>query len=275
MSTSDVVFAGPVPALYERLLVPILFAPYAADLAERAARLAPRRILETAAGTGAVTRLLAATLPSQVRILATDLNPAMLEAAKATIDDPRIDWRVADALSLPLEAGSVDLVLCQFGVMFFPDRRQGLREAHRVLAPGGRLLLNSWGRLEDNDFAAAVHEALAECFPRDPPLFLARTPHGYASFEQMRADVEAAGFVDVTATLVRRTGVAGSPAELARAFCQGTPLRGEIEARAPEGLEEVTKDVERALARRFGEGRQQGALAAIVASAATGSGDTA
>lgn len=267
MPANDTVFAGPIPELYERLLVPMIFAPFADDLAERVAALGPRRVLETAAGTGAVTRALAGRLPPEARVLATDLNPAMLEVAARSTDDPRIAWQPADALTLPVKDGSFDVVVCQFGVMFFPDKVRGLREARRVLAPGGTLLFNVWDRIENNDFAAAVSAALAARFPDDPPLFMRRTPHGHADLERLRADVEAAGFTDFAASVVRRVSRGGSAGEVASAYCQGTPLRGEIEARAPGRLDEVTRKVTEALARRFGDGPPTGRASAIVVSA--------
>lgn len=267
MPGNDTVFAGAIPDIYDRLMVPLIFAPYAEDLAARLAALAPSRVLETAAGTGAVTRLLAAQLPATTEIVATDLNPAMLERAARVIADPRLDWQVADALALPFEDGRFEAVACQFGVMFFPDKLRGFEEARRVLAPGGTLIFNVWDHLPANQFAAEVTEALAAAFPDDPPLFMARTPHGHAGLDRLRADVEAAGLRDFTAQVVRCRARAASAGDIAVAYCQGTPLRGEIEARAPGGLAEVTRAVEAALARRHGEGPVEGPISAIVVTA--------
>ncbi|GLK86798.1 class I SAM-dependent methyltransferase [Ancylobacter defluvii] len=267
MPGSDSVFAGAVPDIYDRLLVPALFAPFAADLALRVAALEPYRVLEIAAGTGAVTRALAERLPAQARIVATDLNPAMLETAARHGPDPRIRWQQADAMALPFEDGVFDAVICQFGVMFLPDKAQGLREVRRVLVPGGTLMFNVWDRLAVNDFAQATTEALAAVFPSDPPRFMARTPYGYSSLDKLYADVEAAGLADFAAAVVNHTGRMASARELAIGFCQGTPLRGEIEERAPGRLDEVTEAVVPMLKARFGPGTIEGRLRAIMASA--------
>jgi SAM-dependent methyltransferase len=266
-ATRDSVFAGPIPEIYERLLVPLLFAPYADDIAARVMALAPRRVLETAAGTGAVTRRIAALLPADGTLVATDLNPAMLEKAKSGATDPRIVWQPADALALPFEDASFDAVVCQFGVMFFPDRRQGFAEARRVLAPDGTLIFSVWDHLAANLLPAAASEALATLFPRDPPMFFARTPYGHASLDRLREEVEAAGFSGFTAEVVRRPGRAASAQEAGIAFCQGTPLRAEIEERAPGRLGEVTDKVAQALALRFGTGPIEGPLQALVMTA--------
>src|SRR5262245_29869689 len=169
MDSTDKAFTGSIAQLYERLLVPLIFAPYARDLAARIAQVRSRRILETAAGTGVLTRALAAQLPADGAITATDLNEPMLAQAKAVLPDPRVAWRQADALALPFEDSSFDVAACQFGVMFFPDRVKGHAEARRVLAPGGRLFFNVWDRIEDNEFADTITQALAEVFPNDPP----------------------------------------------------------------------------------------------------------
>src|SRR5437763_2941191 len=173
MSThaSDKVFAGSIPQIYEQYLVPLIFEPYAADLARRLASRKVTGILEIAAGTGVVTRALAAALPANVAIIATDLNQAMLDqAAKVAISRP-VEWRQADAMQLPFDDAAFDAVVCQFGAMFFPDKRKAYGEARRVLAPGGLFIFNVWDRIEENHFADAVTTAMASLFPTDPPRF--------------------------------------------------------------------------------------------------------
>lgn len=263
----DRVFAGAIPDIYERLLVPLIFAPFAADMAARVAALAPRRILETAAGTGAVTRRLAAALPPDVEIVATDLNPAMLEIGARGLADPRLRWQQADALALPFEDGAFDAVLCQFGIMFFPDRRRGYAEARRVLAPGGTFLAYVWDALAANPLPAAITEELAALFPHDPPRFFARTPYAHASLDRLRDEMEAVGLADFGAAAVRRTGWTPSAEAAAVAFCQGTPVRGEIEQRAAGRLDGVTAQVARGLVRRFGGGPFETPLRALVVTA--------
>lgn len=264
MKEGDKVFAGSIPALYEQYLVPMIFAPYAADLAHRLVDLKPRRILEIAAGTGVVTRAMADALPD-ADIVATDLNPAMLEQAQAIGTSRPVQWRQADAMDLPFDAGTFDAVVCQFGVMFFPDKPQAFAEARRVLKPGGMFLFNAWDRVEENDFAEAIGDALARVFPDDPPRFMARTPHGYHDAATIRRDLAAAGFAEPARiealTFRSRTD---SPRIVAFAYCQGTPWRNEIEARDPTKLEAATDAAEAEIARRFGNGPVDGKIQAHV-----------
>lgn len=267
MVVTDKAFTGSIPQIYQRLMVPLIFAPYARDLAGRIARARPRKALETAAGTGVVTRELAAQLPADVGITATDLNEPMLAQAKASLPDPRVEWRQADALALPFDDASFDVVACQFGVMFFPDRVKGHAEARRVLTPGGRLFFNVWDRIEDNEFADVVTQALAKVFPDDPPRFMARTPHGYHDPDSIRSDLLQAGFGEIVIEAVDHVSRAASAREPAIALCQGTPLRGEIEARGAPGIEAATGKAEEALRRRFGSGPIEGRIRALVVSA--------
>src|SRR4051812_30836238 len=233
-SSSDQVFSGSIPELYERYLVPLIFEPYAADLARRLQAKPLSRVLEIAAGTGVVTRALASALPDSTVIVATDLNQAMLDRA-ATVGTKRaVEWRQADAMQLPFPAATFNAVVCQFGAMFFPEKSKAFSEMRRVLRPGGVFLFNVWDRIEENEFASTVMSALASVFPQDPPRFMARTPHGYCEPSQIARDLESAGFT----TLPRiETVAARSRAKSARepaiAYCQGTPWRNEIEARDP------------------------------------------
>ena len=267
MTAIDKAFTGSIPQIYERLMVPLVFAPYASDLAGRIAKARPRQVLETAAGTGVVTRELAARLPADIGITATDLNAPMLAQAKAILPDSRVEWRQADALALPFDDASFDVIACQFGVMFFPDRVKGHAEARRVLTPGGRLFFNVWDRIEENEFADVVTQALASVYPGDPPRFMARTPHGYHDPDLIRSDLERAGFSEIAIEAVNHISRAPSPREPAVALCQGTPMRGEIEARGAPGLETATDRAEEALRQRFGRGPIEGRIRALVVSA--------
>jgi ubiquinone/menaquinone biosynthesis C-methylase UbiE len=261
MAESDKLFAGSIPELYDGYLVPLIFEAYARDLAERVAALRPKAVLETAAGSGVVTRALAPRLAPDARYSVTDLNQPMLDhAAGKQGADRRIAWRQADALDLPFADASFDAVLCQFGVMFFPDRVAGYAEAHRVLRPGGSFLFNAWDRIEANDFAHVVTEAAASVFPDDPPRFLARTPHGYHDVELIREELTRAGFSRISITTHEETSVAPSPRDPAVAYCQGTPLRNEIEARDPARLGQVTDRAAEAIAARFGPGPVAGKI---------------
>ena len=264
---ADRIFQGPIPALYDQHLGPMIFAPYASDLASRLTDLRHGRVLETAAGTGIVTRALLSALPDEVSIEATDINQAMLDQASGVISSPRVTWRQADAQSLPFPDGSFDAVVCQFGAMFFPDKQQGYREARRVLKPGGTYLFNVWDRIEHNDFADVVTSALAAQFPGDPPRFLARTPHGYHDTAQIERELRAAGFTDVQCDWVEAVSKAASPLDVAIAYCHGTPLRNEIEARDPDGLERATRKATEALTKKFGAGPIEGRIRACVIAA--------
>jgi len=253
MTASDTVFAGSIPAIYDRCLGPVLFTPYARDLARRLSDLTGGRLLETAAGTGRVTRELRAQLPAAVTLVATDLNQAMIDFAASQPHAPGVEWRQADALALPFDSASFDAVVCQFGVMFFPDKPAGYREARRVLKPGGRFLFNVWGALDANDPAHATVEAARELFPDDPPLFLARTPHGYHDTAAIERDLRSAGFATVSVETVDLPSPSVPARDIATGFCQGTPMRGEIEERRPGQLDKLTDAVTAGIARRLGE----------------------
>lgn len=255
MSEADKAFTGSIPENYDRHMVPLIFQSYAEDLARRAAALSPRAVLETAAGSGVVTRALASKLSPNAKYVVTDLNQPMLDYAAARQGaDNRISWRQADALALPFEDAAFDLVCCQFGAMFFPDRQAGYREARRVLKPGGHFLFSVWDRIEDNVFADDVTNALAEIFPQDPPRFMARTPHGYYDTARIRDDLEKAGFSSVTIETRAEQSRASSPRHVAVAYCQGTVLRTEIEARDAGGLEAATDYAASKIANKHGSG---------------------
>lgn len=269
MLEADKVFAGSIPENYDRYMVPLIFEPYAADLAQRVAAFSPRAVLEIAAGTGVVTRALAPRLSPDASYTVTDLNQPMLDyAASRQGPDSRIQWRQADAMVLPFENAAFDVVCCQFGAMFFPDRASAFREARRVLRPGGHFLFSVWDRIEENDFADDVTNALAEMFPDDPPRFMARTPHGYHDTALIRRDLKDAGFSDVIIETRAEQSRASSPRLPAVAYCQGTLLRAEIEARGADKLEAATDRAASAIARRHGAGAVAGKIQAHVIVAA-------
>jgi SAM-dependent methyltransferase len=261
----DTAFAGSIPQVYERYLVPLIFEPYAVDLALRVVQRHPSRVLEIAAGTGVVTRQLAKTLPTEVSIVATDLNQAMLDQAAAEGTSRPVEWRQADALQLPFPDEYFDVVVCQFGVMFFPDKARAFAETRRVLRSGGQFIFNVWDRIEHNDFANIVTQAAGSLFPDDPPRFLARVPHGYHDPAVIVQDLAQGGVTrspQVTTLPARSRAV--SPRIPAVAYCQGTPLRGEIETRDPSRLAEATDIAASAIAHQFGSETVDGKIQAHV-----------
>jgi ubiquinone/menaquinone biosynthesis C-methylase UbiE len=260
-------FRGSIPALYDQYLGPMIFAPYAEELASRLGDMRHGRVLETAAGTGVVTRALAAVLPEDVCIDATDLNQPMLDHASSGLPSARVTWQQADAQSLPFPDGMFDAVVCQFGVMFFPDKSLAFSEVYRVLKRGGRFLFNVWDRIEENQFADLVVKSVAALFPSDPPMFLARTPHGHHDTAALEVRLRTVGFTMVTTETVTRESVSPSALSVAIGYCQGTPMRNEIEARDASRLAEATEAAAAAIARQFGSGPVSGRIKAHVITA--------
>ena len=265
MPDTDKVFAGSIPKLYDTYLVPLIFEPYAADLVNRLSSRSFSQVLEIAAGTGVVTRAMASALPESVSIVASDLNQAMLDQAAAAGTKRPVEWRQADAMKLPFENATFDAVVCQFGVMFFPEKAKALSEVRRVLKPGGVFIFNVWDKIAENEFADTVTTALETLFPSDPPRFMARTPHGYHDQRAIERDLAEGGFrtapkFDTVAARSR----APSARVPAIAYCQGTPLRNEIEARDAARLGEATDIAEEAITRRFGRGAVDGKIQAHV-----------
>jgi len=261
----DKAFSGSIPKLYETYLVPLIFEPYALDLKKRIGSLNVSRLLEVAAGTGVVTRALAAVAKERASIVATDLNQAMLDEAAAVGTARPVQWVQADAMALPFADNEFDAVVCQFGVMFFPDKSKAFSEARRVLRRGGVFIFNVWDRISENEFADTVTTALAAVFPDDPPRFLARTPHGYHDPPSIERDLASGGFTRSPRIV---TVAARSRAESARvpaiAYCQGTPLLNEIEARDASRLSEATDTAAAAIAQRFGMRAVEGKIRALV-----------
>ncbi len=260
----DTSFTTDVAQFYESTLVPLIFQPYARDLAARTASVNPNAVLEVACGTGVVTRELAKVLPESSSIVATDLNEAMVLHGQTVGTARAVTWRQADVMALPFEAGTFDAVVCQFATMFFPDRAAAYREVRRVLRPGGRFLFNVWKDIEQNEFADTVTKAVGELFPHDPPVFLARTPHGHGSPEEIATVLGAAGFPEFELVERDEWSFADSPEIPAIAYCHGTPLRNEIVARGPDGLDRATEAATEAVRANFGSGTVEGRISAVV-----------
>jgi ubiquinone/menaquinone biosynthesis C-methylase UbiE len=261
----DKIFDDEISKFYEKYLVSILFDPYAADLVDRLASRSVSRVLEIAAGTGVVTRVLASVLPQDVSIVATDLSQPMLDHAAGLGTARPVEWRQADAMHLPFGNETFDALVCQFGVMFFPDKSKAFSEARRVLRPGGVYIFNVWDRISENEFADTVETAVEPMFPTDPPRFLSRTPYGYYDNQTIERDLAQGGFTaspEITHVAARsRAGTARDPAI---AFCEGTPLRSEIEARDASRLGEATDVAAKAISGRFGQRDVNGKMQAHI-----------
>lgn len=250
---SDTRFKGSVPAIYDRYLGPLVFEPFAADLATRVAKIKPRNVLEVAAGTGIVSRRLLEVLPPSSRLTATDLNAPMLEIARQKIGtDSRVAFRQADALDLPFSDGEFDTVVCQFGLMFFPDKLKGLREFHRVLTAGGGLLINLWDTIEANPHGKIAHTALADTFETDPPAFYL-VPFGFHDVTEIRKVVTEAGFTEVEIETIELTGESPSAADAAIGLLRGNPCIDVVMERGPERAGDIERLMAKRLAERYGD----------------------
>jgi len=263
---SDAAFVGSIPELYDRHLGPMLFEPYALNVAARF-RGFEGLLLETAAGTGRVTRALAEAVDPQARIVATDLNEPMIARARELVRADNVEWRQADGQALPFRDGEFDAVVCVFGMMFLPDKAAGYAEARRVLKPDGRFVFAVWDRIDANDISQTVDETVAAMFPDDPPGFLARGPYGYNDKDAIRAAAETAGFASVAIETVALETPAKWAADAATGLCMGSPLRSGIDANHPGQLDAVLEAVTQALRRRFGNGPIAGKGQALVVTA--------
>ena len=247
MATQDTVFSGSIPAIYDRYMVPLIFAPYAEEVARHARTFMPGHVLETAAGTGVVTEALHRALPD-AEIIATDLNAPMLEVAAARVQSEKVSFEAADAQELRFADQSFDLVVCQFGAMFFPDKVRGNSEARRVLRDGGRYLLVIWDHVERNLATMVAGRAVADLIPEGAGRFYERVPFRYHDQAQIAADLRAAGFADIAFETIALESRAASARDAAIALVQGTPMRSDIEAVDPALLGPATDAAAKALA---------------------------
>ncbi len=263
-------FSGAIPPIYHRHLGPVIFRPYAEDLAARMRFRSGARVLEVACGTGIVTGRLLSGLPTDGRLVATDLNPAMIDHARSLVQsDARLELRVADAQQLPFGDATFDHYVCQFGIMFFTDKVLALKEARRVLAPGGEVLLNTWGTLQENEFARIGHATIGSFFATDPPAFY-QTPFGWNDQDTIRSTFAAAGFETVQIEVVDRPTKAVSARDFATGVVRGNPIATAIQERLGDAHDRIETAVAEALARAGGAQPWHGKLRALVVRAATG-----
>lgn len=228
MSNLPSAFTGSIPRLYEQYLVPVIFTPYAEDLVARVAAFAPKRVIEVACGTGAVTRMLLEKLPADAKLVATDLNQAMIDVASGrTPKDPRLEWRVADGTALPFGPVEFDIVTAQFGVMFYPDKPAGLASARQVLKPGGRFVFNVWSDFSKNPFGRIAHETIGSFFTSDPPKFY-ETPFGWADPAVIEKTARDAGFRSVAIERVAKQACGDAIRDFATGLVSGNPVIGSI-----------------------------------------------
>jgi ubiquinone/menaquinone biosynthesis C-methylase UbiE len=259
-------FVGGVPDFYDRYLGPVIFNPYAVDLAKRLWRFAGNDVLEIACGTGVLTDQLHQSLPQGTRLVATDLNQGMLDIAQRRVPDPRVSWKVADGAALPFEDRSFDLVVCQFGVMFFPDKLAGIREARRVLRESGRYVFNVWDAFEANPFGRIAHQTIASFFPSEPPRFY-QTPFGFSDESTIRSTLRDAGFRSTAIEWVSKNTVSANAHDFAVGLVRGNPVIQMIEERGTVDPEEVIRGVEQALVKEGGDQPFRSTMRALVVTA--------
>jgi len=258
-------FGGSVPERYDSALVPLIFEDYARDLAGRVHVPEGGRVLELACGTGVVTRHLRSLLPPSVNLVATDVNPDMMAVAERSLAGRAgVEFRLQDATNLDLADAAFDAVVCQFGVMFFPDKDRAYAEAARVLKSNGSFLFSTWEPLENNPLFQSVQDAVESLFPEDPPQFI-RVPFGYHDVEAIRAAVARAGFTRVTATKESGTSRAASARDAATTFATASPLAPIL---AEIGTDKAVGAFEQFLAARFGRGPIESPTQAILFAAA-------
>ncbi len=245
-------FIGTIPENYDRFLGPNIFNEYAKDIAGRAAALKPSSVLEIAAGTGIVSRYLRDALAPDASLLVSDLNAPMLAVAAAKFaESESVRFLPADAMALPFSDDEFDLVLCQFGVMFFPDIIASFREAARVIRPGGHYVFSTWGQQSDNPFSQVAHNSVAEFFPDNPPGFY-NVPFFYHDADVVCADLTKAGLANVNVAEVRHQRQITDMAGFARGLVYGNPIVDEIRQRGGVDPDAVVKRVTEGLIERFG-----------------------
>jgi ubiquinone/menaquinone biosynthesis C-methylase UbiE len=255
-------FAGTVPENYDRYLGPVLFEPYAVDICDRISD--AKNILEIACGTGRVTRHLLSKLSVDGKLVATDLNADMIAVAKTKINDDRVEWKVANAQQLPFEDNSFDYIICQFGVMFFPDKASAMAEAYRVLQPGGKYIFNVWDALKHNPRSAIIKDIMEDVMGDDAPDFLKKGPYSYHDKEEITSLLKLTGFKKIKADVVCKTAYFEFSDDLVNGFVKGSPLSAYL-AEQTDGLKEnIISQLRKTVVNEFGEKNLESPMQAIV-----------
>ncbi len=263
MADANAAFVGSIPENYDRYLGPVFFTPYAEDLVKRLAVPEAGVVLETACGTGLLTRMLKDGLPADVKLVATDLNQAMMDFAQHKFaNDEALEWQLADAMDLPFADQTFDAVVCQFGLMFVPDKEAAVREARRVLKPGGVFLFNVWDAIEKNEMAHIANAIICSFFENDPPIFY-QIPFGYHDTEVIQTLLKKVGFEDIQMDVVAKVGESFSAQEAAQGLVEGNPVAIAIKERGQD-KEKIIEAVSAALIERLGDKPMRTKLQAII-----------
>ena len=253
MSGNSAAFIGSIPKDYDEGLGPIIFDYYAKVMAQRAAAGPINRVLETACGTGIVTRALRDALPPTAHLTATDLNADMLTVARAKIrPGEAVEFQTADGTALTFPDASFDATICQFGMMFYPDKDKGFREAHRVLVPGGRYLFSVWDAHRHNPFGRITHAVIGSFFSTDPPQFYV-VPFSYHAIDPIKESLIAAGFLGITISVLRREQPVPDFTAFTRGVVFGNPVLDQIMQRGGVEPGEVQNAVAAAMRKEFGQ----------------------
>jgi ubiquinone/menaquinone biosynthesis C-methylase UbiE len=264
VTTKHTAFVGSIPENYDRYLGPCLFEPYAADIAKRVNVFEGGSVLEIACGTGVATRHLRESLPKSATLVASDLNEAMLAYAAGKFGpNDSIEWKQADATALPFADASFDAVVCQFGLMFFPDKAAALREVHRVLIPGGAFVFNVWDSIDKNELAQIAHQTVSAFFEHDPPTFY-QVPFGLYQQDLIMELLGTAGFKDPHISVLAKIGVSPSAADIAQGLVEGNPVIVEINQRATADVQTIEAAVAAAVASRCGDRPVSSKLQALI-----------
>lgn len=240
-------FAGTVPANYDRYLGPLLFEPYALDMIERLPKGKLKKVLELACGTGRVTRHLASLIGENGQLVATDINPGMLALARTRISHKKIKWQEVDAQCLPFEDEDFDHVICQFGVMFFPEKQQSFTEVYRVLQKGGKYLFNVWDEMLYNPRSSIVKKVLDDMFGDEAPDFMKKGPYSFFDKGEIRNMLYSAGFQNVKIDTVKKTAVYASPDDVIIGFVEGSPLSSFMQKKPVAAQEEIRQRLQQEL----------------------------